>query len=209
MLPDEIINSWQRRNISWINQSFSSFNNVTIEPTTDEDGIITGHVYTFCQAIPNARFSTVQKGEICGDHGGMTKSGAPCKKSGSNIGFRCNSHLLGPVDITLKLPHDSLLRPMPCDVLDMPFFYQNEKLSVNVHAAFVSCSEVVADCLADVVPLDFLVKDGIREIAASPFWRIEKLRDIAQHDGPWTTSSNQSVAKEGYFVRDYEPGLWY
>lgn len=224
MLPDTVVAAWTAANAGWISQIFDSYTGVDVSPVHDVHGAVTGHTYTFRDAKLRARLGALRptniiKGAICGNFGGVTKTGTACKKAGTGSGGRCGIHPLPrfdvhatPVAVTVLVAFGAPLRSVRPLWSQMHFTVpgQDSLFAVDyldTPCAFVPLTEVVADCLADAVPKDFVIECHLGTLAASPFWRIEKLRALAQYQGPWT-ASGQAVAAEGCRVGDYAPGVW-
>lgn len=138
MIPQELVQTWQERNLSWITKVFHSVGKININPTQNQNGVVTGHAYALLQASPRAG-ALIPHASTCGQFGGVTKIGAPCKKSGSGLSGRCYAHPGAPVEFS-----------NPIDVLlnDRVEFLVGERQFKAVDIQdFVSFVQLVDECL--------------------------------------------------------------
>lgn len=232
MFLTELGSIWARDNATWIDQIFSSWEDISLEVIKDSSDNCAGYQYVFKYATLVTKLALdSHAGSICGNYGGRTKTGAPCKNSGKYAGNRCHAHPIESAIITLFEPGtvvpkiticigpDNSMRPMPKSMFwqDLPLIIDDVTTraidfvgkELQFETAYSVINKFVVWCQDTYdSPLTFTITCHLGTINVSPHWSITRLRNMLQYMGPWTTSNNENVALHGYFVGDYTPGTW-
>ena len=229
MFLSELGEIWARDSISWLNEIFCSWQNVYLEVIKNTKGSCEGYQYVFESAVLKKEVAfenPIEKGSICGDHGGRTKTGAPCKNPGKYPGNRCRSHPTSQSilkvettvpKISICMGPDNSLRPMPIHITlkDLLFIVDgsnariDDASAIQYETAYSVINKFVVWCQDTYESaLTYTITCHLGTINVSPHWPISRLRNMLQYYGPWVTSSKENVALNGYFVGDYTSGIW-
>jgi hypothetical protein len=222
----ELGNLWARNNETWIKQIFNNWSVVTLEQVD-----FAGYNYVFRDVKLSSRIGLkhtipeLVKGSQCGSYGGLTKTGEPCKKAGTNTGNRCSLHPCSRFsiafnagdtinEIKLNFGADHAFRPMPHTLpwSTIQVFIDGQPyqfLDLDGSISLVTGLAVINDCLASCKQFQtHNIQCQYGNLSVNPFATIQKFRISVEYYGPWRTSTNQDVAQDGYYVGDYTAGVW-
>lgn len=227
--------AWAAANATWLQRVFSSYSGVALEIVRDAQQRCIGYEYVLQNAVTATRFgkpaevTAVQKGAVCGDFGGKTKTGGPCKNPGKNAGNRCYAHPIALMDISYDTgakvdrvvispgsPDNQLRDPIAweqiafqlplgvCRAIDYfstpPPAFKSAYLVLN---GFINSWQ---DQYGPVLDFNIICQYG--PVRASAHWPIERLRAQLNYAGPWRTCGGEQVALQGRLLGDYTPGIW-
>jgi hypothetical protein len=203
-LMDRAREKFEFANRRWLRLLFRRYAHLEMRlrvPDSDE-----GHVYIVHNAVLNTRLGTTgpakTSGATCGENGGRTSKGTPCKKKASTDG-RCPHHppalftvvheagdTVGSVE--LDFGDDASARPVPCQ---MP--WNQVRISVPGHDAplaaidqppgdgieLLSGTRVWSHIILDIkkalnLPPEAHVRIGETVYGADPLWTVRDLRRV-------------------------------
>ena len=127
-LVDRANDDYVQQNGSWIDQVFKSYSAFSMSLRSQDNDV--GHQYHFTSAVLNTRIGEWTQssfsGKTCGENGGKTAKGLPCKKK-ATVDGRCPLHPpplftvrynVGDTieSITIDFGDDTHIRPLPACV---------------------------------------------------------------------------------------------
>jgi hypothetical protein len=219
--------AFRELNRDWIDEAFSTFDR--LEPTVRVPGEDLGYRYTFYGAVLRTRMGKwvdfSDSGPLCGDNGGKTKKGNPCKKPAQQNG-RCKIHppemfmvSLNAGDVVPEITllfgeNDSELRPRPtplnwraCAAV-LPdgqtlHFIDFEDAPVT----FTSVDHVWNKIMYDIkvvlkLPSEATVTVDDKVYGVDHLWPVETLLSVCQLQGPIFTEEGTEL-RVGHLLKDY------
>jgi len=229
-LLDRVNARFAEKNHEWISRLFKGYSRNTGRLITPDDDV--GHEYIFTDVILNTRLGRKEsmhtpQGPKCGDNGGRTLAGKPCKRKAVTNG-RCSQHppALFHVNyrmgdqiprVTIRIGkdgNDTKIRPLPAivDWEDMTLFEDEgaELMPIDLRGTFQHVSNTL---LWNKIILDFksilrlppemsVVVDGV-EYGADRLWDIAMLRDSCAlpYDVPLVLDG-QVLPASGFLLED-------
>ena len=195
---DEVEFKFASYNKTWIAACFEAYDKVTLEYKTDEKR---WH-YTFHDCKPKG-WTPFPDAKICGDAGGRTTTGKPCRKR-VKAGGRCATH--GTYDTITLVPKEDCqdLRPFPATV---PFSFlgispQKEGTARLVSPTHIWNEVILHACDSLTLPPEaHLVQADGTEIPAHPLWPTNMM--MKMYPDCKSVLVNGKVLKKGYRLEDY------
>lgn len=171
-LLEQVRDKFVKYNKNWIDKVFESFDDLEIVGNGYDDD---GWIYRFkgCKL-------KLQRPGVCGDHGGKTKTGAPCKKRTRKDGDgRCGTHPYETIEVSFG-DNDGQLRPIPTPNAALAIEGFDD---VPVAKRFVSATHIWSEIVL-LVKQDIGFKEeswlvhGKERIPVDPLWPSTMLIDM-------------------------------
>ena len=227
-LVDRANDDYVQQNGSWIDQVFKSYSAFSMSLRSQDNDV--GHQYHFTSAVLNTRIGEWTQssfsGKTCGENGGKTAKGLPCKKRRPwTAGARCilrRSSPCGTMWATQSSQSPSILAMTrtygPCQrVLSGLKFGLKSPAPMTPLSAIdqrsgsvylVSGTRVWDDIILDVkdllnLPPEAHVRINKRLYGADPLWTVEKL--LLALNLPLITqlATSEGKVESGYLLGDY------
>lgn len=227
-LADRAKDEYVHQNASWIKQIFKSYGAFSMSLRSDHSDV--GHQYHFTNAVLNTRIGEWTKstfsGKTCGENGGKTAKGLPCKKK-ATVDGRCPLHPpplftvrynVGDAieSITIDFGDDTHLRPLPATVEWSKIRFKVPGTDARLSAIdqrsgsvyLTSGTRVWDDIILDVketlnLPPEAHVRINKQLYGADPLWTVEKLLLVLNLPLITQMVINERKVEVGYLLSDY------
>lgn len=219
-----------RRNDAWLRQLFRSHDGLRTRLRVARQS--QGHVYTIRNPVLNTRLgehtpAQAATGRLCGDHGGRTAKGTPCRRRGVDPAGRCRQHphttvvpRLNPGErlewVAIEFGDDAAFRPIGGGVpwtkcrMTVP---DSDTVLVAIDRlddpplALATCTRVWAEQIFRIRSLlkapyeAALLLEAGKELPVEPMWTTDML--WARHPELAGCTINGRPAAAGALLQDY------
>jgi hypothetical protein len=194
-LLETVADKFAEYNKNWIELLFESYDRIEIVGASPDE--FDSWLYKFHGAVPRI------DGGKCGDYGGRTKAGAPCKKKARN--GRCATHPVDVLTVTFG-KDDGKLRPIPTPDAKLTVReLEHEVVAKRFVSATHIWSEIILSAKKDIglKPEAWLVTDTGERAPVDELWPSSML--LGMYPG-FHVEINGQIVQPGYRLGDYGVG---